>query len=120
MPLSKYNEIMSQVFGPQPKPKPTLVSFKLSGVAMTAACEGGWPNDNPRGATALNHATCAKTGYGLRYTVTMRRDDAIDLADYLQSVADVWASMTSEERGSKDRPQPIWKAIEGIRQAVKS
>ena len=95
-----------------------LVEFSLSGVAMSAARDGGWRDDNPRGFDALSRSPSGRVGFGWRHGVTMRRDDALDLADYLQSVGDVWASMTVAERGARDRPEPIWKAVEGIRKAA--
>lgn len=96
------------------------VTFKLSGVAYTAATEAGWPDDNPRGYEALRAAPPGRRmGKGIQYTITMRADDALDLAAYLQSVGDVWACMTAEERGP-DRPQPIWRAVERIEEAIRS
>ena len=92
-----------------------MITFNLSGVAWSAALEGGWPQDCPRGAAALRVAPVKPAGFGYRYAVTMERADALDLAAYLQGLAEVWACMTAEERGSKDPPEPIFKAADAIR-----
>jgi len=93
------------------------VRFVLSGTAYHATADGGWRDDNPRGWARVQAAPTRKVGKGFQVLVEMERDDALDLADYLESVAEVWACMTAEERGD-DRPAPIFIAVERIRKAA--
>ena len=94
------------------------VQFTLSGYVYSQVEDGGWPQDNPRGWAALEASPSRRVGKGFQCQVTMLRDDAWDLAYYIESVADVWACMTTEERGN-DRPAPLRIAVERIRKALR-
>lgn len=83
----------------------------LSGRAYAAATQAGWPQDNPRGFTALCGGEWRRIGKGRQWRGEMRSDDATDLGWYLLSVAEVWECMTADERGSDD-PRPVRKAAE--------
>jgi hypothetical protein len=65
------------------------VSFWLPGTVRRAVDEGGWRADNPRGYGHMMCAAMQRRGRGTRWFVSMRADDANDLADYLFSLADV-------------------------------
>jgi hypothetical protein len=76
------------------------VTFEISGAAWAAAViDGGWPADNPTAAAIVESSPWRAVGKGRRYTVTLPRSDASDLADYLWSVAEV--NEVGEGRDSK-------------------
>lgn len=93
------------------------VTFPLSGVAHREVCDGNWRNDNPRGFARIEAAPMRRVGKGYQLIVNMDEHDAADLADYLESVADVWECMTTEERGGSD-PRAIRVAVATIRRKL--
>lgn len=89
------------------------MTFTMSGAAYSQVADGGWREDNPRGWECVERAPRRRIGRGTQLQITMRVDDANDLADYLWSVAEVVESMSAEER-SGQRTQPLRAAISSI------
>ena len=77
-----------------------LKTFTISGTAWRRIVDGGWQMDCPEGYEAFKAGVSRKAGKGFRVTMTMEELHAVDLAAYLESVAEVLEGMSPDERGS--------------------
>lgn len=89
------------------------VVVTIPGRAFDVAAEGNWPIDCPRGWQALSCGERRRVGRGSQVTATLQAEDALDLANYLASVAALWREMTAEERDGDD-PRPLERAALSI------
>src|SRR4051812_29597128 len=93
------------------------ISFSLTGTVMRIIREGNWLQDEPDGAANLALSTCRKFGNAYSWSCVLPIEQAISLAEYLQSVAEVWACIPRTERG-RDKPSIPREAAEHINEQI--
>jgi hypothetical protein len=82
-----------------PQDGPGAVTVTLPGAVLRDLRESSWPRDCPSGWAEVERGTVRRRGRGTQRVVTLARFDAADLADYLETKADLLASMSPSERG---------------------
>lgn len=91
----------------------------LPGVAYATVTDGNWPSDNRSGWADLQAGLQWRArGRGRQFLARLRRGDALDLADYLDSVAGAVAGMRSSERDGGSEHRGAARAAQVLRAAA--
>lgn len=80
----------------------TTVTFAIPESAVHRLREeSNWPKDCPAGWASIQSGQRVKAGRGWTYRVTMHRDYATDLADYLWDAAGASAAAAADDGGER-------------------
>lgn len=97
------------------------MKISMSGVAYQVLAGSNWPTDEPEGwAQVRATKVSVRHGFGVKVAVDVEPAVAISIADHLESVAEMVATMTYEEAGDSGRGEQRASraAVEAIRKVV--